>query len=119
MVMIPWIILTILVLVIILAIVAIFVNKGKKTPPDYYNFFIIGITWIPLGMATKNHAFTIMGLVFMAVGLTNKDKWKQNHKTWSQLDKKEQKVKLIIIAVLGVLFLAGIVVYFLYNKGII
>ena len=90
--MIPWILITVGVLVIILAVVAVYAAKtGKKREPDYYTFFIMGITWIPLGMATKNYAFFIMGLAFMAIGLVNKDKWKKNHKTWSQLDSKEQK----------------------------
>ena len=48
-----------------------------------YVFFIIGISWIPIGivfMITVNSvigiAFMGMGISYMAIGLANKDKWK-------------------------------------------
>ncbi|MBD3311617.1 MAG: hypothetical protein GF349_03935 [Candidatus Magasanikbacteria bacterium] len=107
----PWILIAVAVLILILAVVAILINKDKKRPPDYYTFFIIGLTWIAIGLPLKNYALWIMGLVFTAIGLINKDKWKQNHKKWNQLTDKEKKAKMVLITILGILVLAGFVAY--------
>jgi len=120
-----WILIVIVALIMVgLALAAISIKKARKGADfetDYYAFFIMGICWIPLGivfMTTGNTAFSfffILGLVYMAIGLANKDKWKTNHKTWKQLDKGQKKVKLIIIGLLVLVLLAGIFFYFLYN----
>lgn len=106
-------------LVFALLIAAIVVQRKKKTPPDYYTFFIMGIIWIPVGIATDNSVFTIMGFVFMAVGLANKDKWKKHHPSWKQLGKEERRLKIIIIGLLGLVVLAGVVAFLLVQKGLL
>ena len=75
-------------------------RRKHKAPVDYYTFFIIGIIWLPIGLATGNPSLWILGLVFMIVGLVHKDKWKKNHKPWNKLDKQEQKLRIIIIIAL-------------------
>ena len=75
---IPWLLLSILVLVVLLGVVFLMKRKGKKMETDYYTFFIFGIIWLPMGIATKNSAFTLLGIVFLLIGLANKDKWKKN-----------------------------------------
>lgn len=115
--MIPWILIAVAVLIILLAVVAILIRKKHKSPPDYYSFFVMGIIWLPIGIAAGNSALWMMGLAFMAVGLVHKDEWKKNHRPWNKLDKGEQKLRLVVIIALGVLvflaalafFLAGIV----------
>ena len=77
-----WLMISIAVLIIILAIVAIMIRKKNKTPPDYYSFFVIGLVWTPLGITMDNPVLWIMGLVFMTVGLANKDKWKKNRRCY-------------------------------------
>ncbi len=111
----PWIIISILILVIITVLLAIFIIRYKKKPhnPDYYTFFIIGITWIPLGLVFKNPGFWIGGLVFMAVGLANKDKWKTNHRTLKDMDSKERKTIIIVMIILGLSVLAGLVAFYI------
>ena len=76
-------------LVIILAIgiltvlvAAIFIYKYKSgkmqsSEPDYRVFFILGIVWIPVGIAVDMSTFIVLGIVFMAIGLVNRDKWKK------------------------------------------
>jgi len=39
--------------------------------------FFLGIVFILMGIAMKFYVFTIMGLVFMIIGLANKKKWRE------------------------------------------
>lgn len=113
-----WLLIVIGVLILLLGIVAIFsFKKSKKSyETDYYNFFVIGIVWIAIGIPlilfSDNSFFFIMGLAFMAIGFFNKDKWKKNHKKWKQPKKREKNLKIWIIAILGILVLAGLIVLF-------
>ncbi len=119
---IPWIMISIGVLIVLLGIVAfILFKKGKRHEPDYYNFFIIGVIWTAFGIIFYDGMFffLLMGIVFMVLGLANKDKWKKNHRTWKQLSKSEKKFKIIIFILLGIGVLAGLVLWFLYGKGIL
>jgi cell division protein FtsW (lipid II flippase) len=64
-------------------------REGKTQEPNYYAYFIIGITWVPLGtgmmlflFATGNSKFFPlsfpligMGLVFLVIGLQHRDEW--------------------------------------------
>ncbi|MBR9677077.1 hypothetical protein GOV04_02975 [Candidatus Woesearchaeota archaeon] len=115
---IPWIMILILALIVILGVIAYFATKGEKKEPDYYTFFIIGITWIPLGIATDNPAFWIMGLGLMGLGLANRDKWKER-KTWKDINSKQKKLQIIILTTLGVVLFLGLLTFYLLRKGII
>ena len=44
---------------------------------DYRAFFLIGISIITIGLATKNIAFGAAGLAMFVLGLGNKDKWEE------------------------------------------
>ncbi len=104
------------VLAVLFAVIFIYRNKGQKVEPDYRVFFILGITWLPLGIATDNPGFLGMGAVFMAIGLANRSKWKEEPK-WSELDPEKRRIKLIIIGGLTVLLLAGLVFYILAKSN--
>lgn len=74
-------------LIIIGLIIAVILRKNKmqgSKEPDYFTFFIIGICFLPLGLVfaltLKNNGFiavTGLGVIYLALGLKNKDKWKQ------------------------------------------
>jgi ABC-type multidrug transport system permease subunit len=55
-------------------------------PTDYRGFFIIGISLIAVGISLMSEfvpaflGFLGCGVVFMAIGLTNKDKWAKSKK---------------------------------------
>ncbi len=115
----PWILIAVLVLIIALGVAAVLMKKKTKAPTDYYIFFIMGIIWLGAGIPLKNYALSAMGVVFMIIGLANKDKWKANHRRWSQLGPEEKRLKLFLIIGLGVLVLAGLAAYFLVERGII
>jgi len=57
--------------------------------------------------------FTALGAIYIAIGLSHKKDWKKNHKSWSQLSKREYKIKLIISIILGILVLVGLVAYYI------
>jgi hypothetical protein len=58
-------------------------KENKYVEPDYQAFFIMGISFLPIGFVfiiTINPAFIsflAIGLCYIAIGLANKDKWKK------------------------------------------
>ena len=78
----------IIVILVILGVILTLIYLIKKEhkrfeEPDYQAFFIMGISFLPLGivfMVAVSPAFigfTGIGLCYMAIGLANKDKWKK------------------------------------------
>ena len=66
-----------LVIALLLVVVLVMYRRKEEMPePDYRVFFILGIVWLPLGIALKNPGFWGMAAVFLIVGLANRDKWK-------------------------------------------
>lgn len=112
--MMPYIIIGLITLLILIGLLVFFMARksGKKQPVDYYTFFIMGIIWVPCGVAIGNWGLVGMGIVFMIMGLVHKDEWKKNHKGWKDFDSKEKKLKILILLVLGLVFLLGLVVFF-------
>ena len=103
-------------LIIGLGIFLVARKKGAKMEPDYRVFFILGITWLPIGIATDNPGLLGMGAIFMIAGLANKKKWKEETK-WSKLSPEKRRAKLIIVVGLTLLLLIGIVVYIVTNNN--
>ncbi len=94
-------------LIIIGFLVVLYVQFRKgKYKPNYRLFFILGTTWIPVGVVfyitTGNVGFFIMGLIFLILGLVNKDKWEEP-------DPETTRQRKIIIAalVIGLLVLGA------------
>ncbi|MFC1728620.1 hypothetical protein ACFLZ7_04105 [Nanoarchaeota archaeon] len=110
---IPWILVSVLILVIILAVVAIYAKKKYKRPMDYYNLFIIGLVWFVIGIPLGNSVLWMLGLVFMIVGLSHKKEWKKNRRKWKDLKKGERKLVLGITIILSLLLIAGVAVLLL------
>ena len=114
-----WAILSVFVLAIIIAVIVFAMAKKKKTPPDYYAFFAMGLVWLVIGLAMNNTGLVLLGLLFSMIGLINKNKWKKNKQTWDKLNKKEKMFRSIVVIVLFVLVLLSVVFLVLTNKGII
>jgi len=86
-----WILLTLIVGVIVIITGFIVFNLMRKKKeegiikePNYQAFFPIGIIWISVGvtfMIAINPAlgitFMALGIVYLAFGLANQDKWKK------------------------------------------
>ncbi len=101
-----------------LLIAFIIINRKQRKQPNYRAFFIIGVTWLPLGIATQNYVFSVVGACFLTFGLANKKKWK-NEPKWVDLSPQARKLKLFVVISLAVLLLVGIAVYILTRQGII
>ena len=114
-----WLIIATLILLFLLAIIAISMKKKENRKPDYYAFYIIGIVWVAAGIPLKNYALAVMGFVFMIIGIVNKDKWKANRQDWKSLTGNERKLRIYIILIMGILLLVGLVVFYLFWKGMI
>lgn len=108
----PWLAIVILVLLVALGIAAWKLSRGKKTPTDYYNLFVIGLLWLPIGIATKNYAFATVGLVFITIGLIHKKEWEKNRIACANLTEDEKRrnnmlaVAAFLIAALLAFYLA-------------
>ena len=114
-----WVMIAILVIGLVLAIVAFSLPKKKRAPIDYYTLFVMGIIWLPVGILLKNYGLAVIGIVFMAISLANKGKWKKNHQSYSQISNKQRKIAMWISVVLGFLVLAALVLVFLARNGAI
>jgi len=72
--------------------------------------FILGISFLPIGIATDNPGMWGVGAVFLVLGLANRDKWKDEPK-WSELNPERRRTVFLILGGLTVLLLAGLAVY--------
>jgi hypothetical protein len=79
----------IFVLIAIVMIIGIIITmmvwkkEGLYEKPNYQTFFILGITFLPMGLVfifvigPPFIVFTVMGLSYLTIGLLNKDKWRK------------------------------------------
>lgn len=89
-------------------------NKDQIKQINYRGLFAVGISFIPIGIATENFAFLALALVFLSIALANRKKWKKEKK-WSELTTKEKQVRIVILSLTSILLIAGIVTFFVYN----
>lgn len=113
---IPWIAITIGLLIVglLVGLIVFYRNRKEGVEPDYRTFFTMGVIFLPLGIASDNYAFLIMSMVFIAIGLVNRSKWKDEPK-WSELPDRQRRLKLILVGGLTFLVLSGLAVL-LYTK---
>lgn len=105
-----------LTLAVLLAVaLVVYRRRGEMPETDYRVFFILGITWLPLGIATENPAFWGMGAVFLIVSLANRDKW-QEAKKWSDLSPTQRGVKLLVVLGLALVLVLAVVTFFLARR---
>ena len=116
-----WILIFIAVAIVVLGILAIFFIKARegKHKVDYYSLFIMGIIWLIVGIPLNNSILWILGIVFFVIGIANKDKWKKNRTDWKKITKRQKVVLYIATAMLFLLLVAGIIVFWLKNSGLL
>ncbi|MCK4979945.1 MAG: hypothetical protein KAS62_06090 [Candidatus Delongbacteria bacterium] len=96
----------------IIAIFATISRRKENRKPNYKAFFIIGVCWVPIGIATQNYVFMVIGLVFLVLGLLNRKSW-ENQPKWEDLSPAEKKIKLALIIFLSLILILGVVFYFM------
>ena len=86
--MISWVLIAIFlgVIAVIVGVIVFFTMKknqkeGTTREVDYRAFFILGISFLPMGIvfttaiSTAFISFIGLGICYMAIGLTHRDKW--------------------------------------------
>jgi uncharacterized membrane protein len=83
---IPWILISILGLLLVFLAVAVFVTRKEKQETDYRMFFNMGVFWLLIGgvlelvNASRGESLDfntllMLGVIFTFAGLANKGKW--------------------------------------------
>lgn len=103
-----WPLATLAIIIVIFIVMLIARYRHKEYKTDYFALFLLGIFWMILGLPEKNYSLSVLGFVFFAIGLAKKNKWKENHRSWSELTVEEKRFKLILIAIVSILLLAGV-----------
>lgn len=92
----PIILIAIVAVLVITGILLVFVmwkrqKDGKQMETDYRAFFIMGVTFLPIGIAMMivyllaglpfviALPFVVLGLVYLVISLNNRDKWKRKN----------------------------------------
>jgi len=86
--------LIILAIAVVTGIIALFIvrkrKREEKPQVDYRTFFILGTTWVPFSIILMIVSFILqipfyigfplfaLGLIYLIIGLANRDKWQQN-----------------------------------------
>ena len=107
-----WIIIAMIAVLVVVLAAVFMLRKEKGNQPDYRVFFILGVTWLPLSIATDNTAFLGLGAIFMVLGLANRDKWKEQPK-FSEMPEEKRRLKIGLIIGLTLLLALAVVVLFL------
>ncbi len=104
----------IIIALIVIGLMIIFtVTKRKRTQTTNYRaLFIVGLSFIPVSIATKNTRILILGLIFLLISLLNRKEWK-NEKRWLGLTQTEKATRLLLMAVGIILLIAGVTLYYL------
>lgn len=74
---------------VIMAFMALRKRKaGRLAEPNYYTFFVLGVSFIPIGLIWMILSFSLdisfvvgipflgLGVTYLGIGLANRDKWK-------------------------------------------
>ena len=94
----------------VISIIASSIRRKENRKPNYKVFFIIGICWAPLGIATQNYVFIVLGSVFLILGLINRKKWEAQPK-WNELSPEAKKIKIAMMIFLAAILIMGLVFY--------
>lgn len=106
-------------IILLLAVYYFIFTRKHKRPVDYYNLFMMGVVFSGIGVPLKNYALSMMGVVFLIAGLVNKKKWKQNRRRWDDLDYKEKKIRLILTGLILFMFILGLVLFLIFDNGVV
>jgi hypothetical protein len=95
-------------------LVVVFVVKSKRgeaLTTDYRALAVMGMIWVPVGVAIGNPGLWTVGVIFLVTGLVNRDKWKEQ-KAWSDLSMVERRTRLVLLVGLALLLVVGLAVFF-------
>jgi uncharacterized membrane protein YidH (DUF202 family) len=118
----PWILISVVAGILVVLAIAVMLWKRKdsayfRKDTDYKAFFWMGLVWVIVGgpVIWLYGDFSLgglfaMGVIFMAMGLANRDKWGKRGK----ISKQQAKHKVIAVIAAILLVLAGIIAFELF-----
>lgn len=119
---IPWILVSVVAGILVVLAIAFIAWKRKDSEylsrgTDYRAFFWMGLIWVIFGGPViwlledfSMSGLFAMGVIFLAMGLANRDKWGKQRK----LTKQEVKWKVMAVIAAIALVVAGIIAFELF-----
>jgi|GEM_PF-6594709 hypothetical protein len=74
-------------------------------------FFIIGLLWLPVGIATGNFIFMMAGFCLIVFGLATKKSWNDNWASSKKVDCPPKLRKYLPLIVFLICFIFGAILY--------
>ncbi|MCP3685743.1 MAG: hypothetical protein GY861_24105 [bacterium] len=108
----PYIIVAGLILLLLVVYVLVAHRRGNEMKPNFKTMFIMGVIWIPAGIAIGSPYLWGMGIVFAVIGLLKKSQWRDERK-WSDLSPAERKTRSILIGGATLLLVVGVATFFI------
>jgi phosphotransferase system glucose/maltose/N-acetylglucosamine-specific IIC component len=105
-------------IVTLIAIALMFKMRKQKIEPDYRAIFILGVIFAGSGSAMistsgiSSMGMFGLGLIYMAIGIANRDKWKEQPKP---LSSKTRNIMMLVL--LGTVILVGLTFLAIYLIG--
>ncbi|MFC1753214.1 hypothetical protein ACFL96_07440 [Thermoproteota archaeon] len=109
-----WLVFALIVAVAVILVLA-WKFRGEKFNTDYYAFYCLGLVWLILGIAGNNTSLMMLGVVFGAIGMANKSKWKK--KDWTKMSKGDRRWLVSLITLLLLLLIMGVFILVFAQKG--
>jgi hypothetical protein len=89
------------------------VTRRKRTQTTNFRaLLLVGFSFIPVGIATKNYLLWLIGFLFIFVSLINRKQWKIE-KRWQELPVSEKAVRFFMMAIAVILLLASVTLFFI------
>jgi len=104
--------------IIFMLLQSITLRKGKRIL-DYYAFFTVGLGWFIAGIMLNNYILYLSGAVSVAVAFFNREKWDLDPKKWRNLNSKEIKLFVLIAIITFLIFITGVIVYYMSMNGLL
>ncbi|MBN2095031.1 MAG: hypothetical protein JW727_03205 [Candidatus Aenigmarchaeota archaeon] len=106
-------------LVALMGFATVVLKWGRKSRPDYHTLFLVGLLWIPLGMAASDLLLTLLGVVLIGIGASKRSQWIYIPKKGKRLTAEEKReifyARLIVLA----MAIIGIASFYLFEWGLI
>jgi hypothetical protein len=100
-------------IVLLVVIILGIISWKKRKEPDYFGIFNGGIVFLLFGITMESQIMFFMGLMFLLVGIVNKKNWKKPEDSWKNLTEDQKKLKMLFIAILGLLIAIGLIIWYI------
>lgn len=104
-------VLSVICILIAAALILIIAKRGKSVSGEnnYRALFVMGIIWLPIGIATSYYLLSVMGFIFMMIGIAHRKSWIEEKK-WQNMSNKEKKrtMSLLIVGATTIIIIGSL-----------